>query len=189
MILKNAYYFRFFVVAVSLAIVGFRAPAYSQGRILDQAHVPVQIEPQQTQVWCWVASARMVATYFNKAAPPQCEMLHQQYGAPCCLNPPQCTRPGTIWEIQQLIRSFGLRASEIGPPANGYVLLNIFRQGRPIVLHLRQGHFVVAAGITVVADAWGQPLGIVRILDPYFGPYEKSLPELLLDWDAAVYVY
>lgn len=158
------------------------------GQILAQAYVPVPYERQQTLVWCWVASARMVAAHFNRQVPPQCDMLQRQYGAPCCANPQLCARSGHITEIQRLIESFGLRASQIGPPANGYVLLDLFQRGRPVVIHLVQGHFAVAAGIKVVATPGG-PLGIVRVLDPYYGIQDVPLPTLVSQWDAAVYVY
>jgi hypothetical protein len=174
-------------LAGAIALGSF-TPA-TNAQVLDEAYVNVPFETQQTQVWCWVASARMVARYYNKATPPQCAMLQAQYGPPCCQNPGQiCTVPGSIWQIQQLIQSFGLHTSMIGPPANGYVLLNLFKQGRPIVIHLAQGHFVVASGIKVVQTAMG-PLGIVRVLDPYFGIHDVPLPQLYAQWDAAVYVF
>jgi hypothetical protein len=88
----------------------------------------------------------MVATYYNKQTPPQCAMLQQQYSAPRCANPQLCTVPGHISQVQQLIQSYGLQASFIGPPTNGYVLLELFKQGHPLVIHLVQGHFVVASG-------------------------------------------
>jgi hypothetical protein len=172
-----------------VAIGGFPAEAEAQvpGSVLDQAYLPIQIEPQQTLEWCWVASARMVATYYNKQTPPQCAMLQSQYGAPCCGNPQLCTVPGSIYQVQQLIQSFGLQASLVGPPTNGYVMLAWFKQGHPIVIHLAEGHFVVASGIKVVATPQG-PLGIVRILDPFFGQQDVPLPVLYQQWDAAVYV-
>jgi hypothetical protein len=161
------------------------------GPVLDQAYLPIQIEPQQTLAWCWVASARMIANYYNKQTPPQCMMLQEQYGAPCCANPGQvCTQDGTIYQVQQLIQTFGLQASMIGRPANGLEILNWFKQGHPIVLHViinGLGHFVVASGMQVVQTPGGQ-LGIVRILDPFFGPQEVPLPQLYQMWDAAVYV-
>ena len=177
------------IVALASAI-GLPASTFPvNAQILDQAYVNVPFEKQKTIVWCWAAAARMVARYYNAEAPSQCEMLEQRYGAPCCVNPYNvCTVPGSIWQIQDLIQSFGLTASTIGPPANGYVLLNLFKQGRPIVIHLVQGHFVVAAGIKVVESPMG-PLGIVRILDPFYGIREMPLPELYMQWDAAVYVH
>jgi hypothetical protein len=58
------------------------------------------------------------------------------------------------------------------------------------VLHVLingSGHFVVAAGIRVVQTPQG-PLGIVRILDPFFGQQDVPLPQLYQMWDAALYV-
>ena len=188
---------RFASVARRIAILFFplviggsvrHASAQFPGSILDQAYLNIQIEPQQTIEWCWVASARMVATYFNKKTPPQCAMLQAQYGAPCCSNPGLCTVPGHIAQVQQLIQSFGLHASQMGPPVNGYALLSLFKNGHPIVIHLAMGHFVVASGIRVVATPAG-PLGIVRILDPYYGAQDVPLPQLYTQWDAGVYVF
>lgn len=178
------------VVHGLLLAVSTSAPstAEPQVMVLDQAYVNVPFETQQTQVWCWVATARMVARYYNVTTPPQCQMLAQQYGAPCCQNPAMCARPGYIQEIQALVASFGLRSSSIGPPTDGYTLLNLFKQGRPIILYVNNSHFVVANGIKVVATPGG-PLGIVSILDPYFGPYEEALPNLYMRWGAAIYVY
>jgi hypothetical protein len=181
---------RTLVLTLALLVAGVpfsTAKAQLPGQILEQAYLNIKIEPQQTMEWCWVASARMVATYYNRETPPQCAMLHQQYGAPCCANPQLCTVPGHITQIQQLIQSFGLHVSMLGPPTNGYVLLNLFEQGHPVVIHLIQGHFAVASGIKVVATPMG-PLGIVRILDPFYGVKDVPLPILLSQWDAAIYV-
>ncbi len=164
-----------------------RAEAQAPSQVLDQTYLPIQIEPQQTLEWCWVASAHMVATYFSKKTPSQCAMLQDQYGVPCCANPQLCTVPGSIYQVQQLIQSFGLRASLIGAPTNGYVLLALFKQNHPIIIHLVQGHFAVASGIKVVATPSG-PLGVVHILDPFYGIQDVPLPTLYQQWDAAIYV-
>jgi ABC-type bacteriocin/lantibiotic exporter with double-glycine peptidase domain len=175
------------VVLVNTITCLTRVQAQVPSQVLDQAYLPIQIEPQQTLEWCWVASARMVARYFSKQTPSQCAMLQEQYGAPCCADPQSCTVPGSIFQVQQLIRSFGLKASLIGPPTNGYVLLALFKQNHPIVIHLVQGHFAVASGIKVVATPAG-PLGIVHILDPFYGIQDVPLPTLYQQWDGAVYV-
>lgn len=192
-------YFRLFlavalVFGFALVLIGLPFSASKAqfppppGAVLDQAYINVPYEPQQTLVWCWVASARMVARYFNRQAPSQCEMLQQQYGAPCCSNPQFCWRGGYINEIQQLIGNFGLHYSAMGPPTDGYSLLALFRQGRPVVIHLRQGHFAVASGIRVMATPMG-PLGVVRVLDPFYGIQDVNLPILYSQWDAGLYVY
>jgi len=161
--------------------------AQQVGQILSQVDLGIQIEPQQTLEWCWVASARMIATHYNRRVPPQCDMLQQQYGAPCCSNPALCTVPGSIWQVQQLIGSFGLRYSQVSRPASPNEMLALFNQGHPIVIHLVQGHFVVASGMKMVVTPVGT-LGIVHILDPFYGVQDISLPNLYSMWDAGLYV-
>jgi hypothetical protein len=185
---------RFLLFAMLLSAIGgllSKSEAQPLGPVLDQVYLPIQIEPQQTLTWCWVASARMIATYYNKQTPPQCMMLQDQYNAPCCANPGQiCTQDGTIYQVQQLIQTFGLQASMIGSPANPTQMLSWFKQGHPIVLHLiisGSGHFVVASGMQVV-QTLGGPLAIVRILDPFFGPKDVPVTQLYQMWDAALYI-
>lgn len=153
-------------------------------------HHAVPFHPQQTQVWCWVAAAKMVTEFYGRqAVPDQCAMLQIQYGAPCCQNPQLCSRAGHISEIQALIGRFGGRSSSVAPPANGFVLYDALRRG-PIVMHTRQGagHFVVATGMRVVPSPVG-PLGMVSISDPFFGQYEIDFPSLMQAWTAALVVY
>lgn len=184
---------RRFFVSVFLAVFlvfdfGLRcAFAQMYGPIIAQANVNVPYFSQNTSEWCWVAVSEMVAAYFVPNVPSQCGMLQLAYRAPCCSNPTLCTVPGSIQQVQQLIQGFGLQTSQIGPPANGYVLLNLFQQGHPIVIHLNIGHFVVATGITVYMTAQG-PLGVVHILDPELGPLDIPLPALDQNWDVGVYV-
>jgi hypothetical protein len=171
-----------------LLVVGDKSFAQLPGQVLDQAYLNVPYEQQQTIVWCWVASARMVARYYNVSTPSQCQMLQAQYGAPCCSQPHLCARAGHISEIQALIASFGLRYSTVAPRVDGWTLLSIFKRGHPVVMHVDNSHFVVAVGMRVVATPQG-PLGIVRILDPFRGVHEQDLPSLYSRWDAAVYVF
>lgn len=165
------------------------SPPFDYGRYPPINHA-VPFHPQQTQVWCWVAAAKMVAEYYGRRpVPDQCAMLQLQYGAPCCQYPQLCSRAGHIAEIQALIRSFGGRSSNVALPANGFVLYNALRRG-PIVMHTRQGagHFVVATGMRVVPSPMG-PMGMVAISDPFFGQYETDFPSLMQAWTAALVVY
>ena len=150
----------------------------------------VPFHAQKTMVWCWVAAAEMVAEYYaRQPVPEQCAMLQMQYGAPCCIDPTPCLRPGAITEVQALVAHFGCRFSGVAPPANGFVLYDALKRG-PIIMHTRQGagHFVVATGMRVMATPYG-PCGMVSIHDPLLGPYEIDFPTLLQNWDAAVVVY
>lgn len=184
------------LAAITVALILLAAPSpRGQGidpqtgfPIIDQIYLQVPFERQETLVWCWVASAKMVASYFNVSTPSQCRMLEQAYGAPCCSSPSYCARPGHIQEIQRLIGGFGLRYSAMGPPTDGWTLFNIFRQGRPIVLHVNNSHFVVAAGMKILSTPQG-PLGVVRVLDPFYGVYDEPLPRLYSRWGVALYVY
>lgn len=175
-------------VALALGLSSSRPNrAEAQPTILAQAALPVPYETQATLEWCWVASARMVARYYNVATPPQCMMLQQAYGPACCANPAMCTVPGSIYQIQSLIAGYGLHYSMLGGPVDGFTMLRLIQQGHPIVIHLRLGHFAVISGITVVATPNG-PLGIAHVLDPYFGIQDVPLPTLYQQWDVALYV-
>lgn len=153
-------------------------------------HHAVPFHGQQTQVWCWVAAAKMVAEFYaRQPVPDQCAMLEIQYGAPCCRRPDLCARGGHISEIQSLIEQFGGRASTFSRPANGFALYDALRRG-PIVMHTRQGagHFVVAVGIRLVPSPIG-PLAMVSISDPFYGRYEVDFPSLMQAWTAALIIH
>jgi Papain-like cysteine protease AvrRpt2 len=173
----------------TLCVLIFPHPSVAQYPNFPPISHDVPFHAQNTMVWCWVAAAKMVAEYYaRQSVPSQCEMLQMQYGVPCCQYPQQCTRAGSIFEIQALIARFGGRPSGIAPPADGFVLYDALRRG-PIVMHTRQGagHFVVATGMRVVPSSIG-PLGIVAIHDPFFGRYEVTFPDLMQAWTAALVV-
>jgi hypothetical protein len=150
----------------------------------------VPFHAQSTQVWCWVAVAKMVAEFYGRTSiPNQCAMLQIQYGAPCCQQPQLCMRAGHISEVQALIQRFGGRTSAVSPPANGFALYQALARG-PIVMHTTQGsgHFIVATGMRIVATPYG-PLGMVSISDPFNGQYEIDFPSLAMQWTSAVVVF
>jgi hypothetical protein len=159
-------------------------PAFDYTRYPEIRH-NVPLIRQDTVVWCWVAAAKMILDW-RGSSPNQCSMLQQQYGAPCCLNPALCARPGHIAEIGELIRRFGGRPSSVAPPANGFILYDALRRG-PIVMHTREGHFIVATGMRVEPSPYG-PLGVVLINDPFRGSFAVPFPELIMMWDAALVV-
>lgn len=190
-------YFRPSLVALAsllvVASLGALSPTYAQwgfdyGRFPPIRH-SVPFHRQETMVWCWVASAKMVSEYYNRRTPSQCRMLEDVYGAPCCSAPDMCARGGYIAEIQNLIHRFGGRTSHVSPPGDGFALYATLRRA-PIVLHTRQGqgHFVVATGMRVVPTQFG-PLGVVSVNDPFFGVYDVEFPRLLQAWNAALVVH
>jgi hypothetical protein len=165
----------------------YAQPGFDYSRFPPIRHA-VPFYRQDTMVWCWVATAKMVAAYYNRQTPSQCEMLQMSYGVPCCQAPQMCERGGYINEIQAMIQRFGGRASQLSPPGDGFALYAALRRG-PIVMHTRQGagHFVVATGMRVVPTQFG-PLGVVAINDPFFGQYEVDFPQLMQAWTGALLI-
>src|SRR5690606_35096701 len=88
---------------MSLSTSPSLAQPFSQGPVIDEVQLRVPFHRQDTLVWCWVASAKMVVEAIGEEAPTQCQMLEQVYGAPCCTQPWRCARAGHITEIQNLI--------------------------------------------------------------------------------------
>ena len=149
---------------------------FYSGPTIDEVQLRVPFVRQDTLVWCWVASAKMVAEALGHQTPSQCHMLQQQYGAPCCSQPWLCNRPGHITEIQSLISSFGLSLTELSTFGTAQGIFDTLRETRaPIVAWVDQSHFVVITGMKVVPSAFG-PLGIVRINDPIRGRFDQQWP-------------
>lgn len=181
-------------ILVGLLLLIISQPLFGQQNYDNYNYPPISYDVpfhiQETQVWCWVAAAKMITEYYaREEIPNQCQMLEIAYGAPCCQNPAICERPGHITEIQNLIQRFGGRVSEISPPTNGFLLYEQLKRG-PIVLYTAQGngHFVVATGMRVVSTLYG-PLGMITVNDPYYGQYEIDYPSLMQAWVAAIVVY
>jgi len=146
----------------------------------------VSIVLQETLVWCWVATAKMlVESNTKRDAPPQCAMLEGQYGYPCCSAPHLCARAGHISEMIALIQRYGGRASRVAFPSSPEDFYRILKKG-PLGIHTNEGggHFVVAAGIEENDGEW-----LVKIYDPFKGvrniPYRelRRLMDVLLVLD------
>lgn len=147
-----------------------------QGPVIDQVQLSAPFHRQDTIVWCWVASAKMVVESLGRRAPTQCKMLQQVYGAPCCAQPQLCARGGHIVEIQNLIARFGFSLSEISTFGDAFQVFNLLRETRaPIVAWVDGSHFVVITGMRIVPSQVG-PWGIVRIHDPIRGRFDQDWP-------------
>lgn len=177
------------MVWLVLAATPSRAMAqFYQGPVLDAVHVDTPFHAQDTLVWCWVATAKMVVESLGEYAPNQCEMLEQVYGAPCCSNPGLCSRPGHISEIQNLIATFGYSMSRLSSHGDGQQIFDILQYtGAPIVAWVDGSHFVVITGMTVAPSAVG-PWGIVRIYDPIRGRFDQDWPVFSRRLGAILYV-
>lgn len=165
-----------------------RAQPFWQGPVIDEVQIGVPYHRQDTLVWCWVASAKMVVESLGEDAPSQCEMLQQVYGAPCCSHPWLCAKGGYITEIQNLIATFGFSLTEISTFGDGFQIFDILEKtGAPIVAYVDGSHFVVITGMKVVPSQLG-PWGIARIHDPIRGRFDQDWPTLASRLGAILYV-
>jgi len=126
-----------------------------------RAQVPPSVDlgirniPQETEVWCWAAAAQQVIVKRKGSSPPQCAlvaMVHGRYPSFCCPHYERCTVPGSLGQIQKLIRNFGQRSSSLSPPTDAMTLYRNLRAGHPIILAVRNspysGHVVVLTGMS-----------------------------------------
>ena len=177
----------------SILIVGlFPLPSvgqqFYQGPVLDEIQLRVPFYTQDTLVWCWVASAKMMVEALGSDAPSQCEMLQDVYGAPCCSQPLMCARGGYLQEIQNLIGHFGYTLTSLSSYGDGFQIFEILRRtGAPIVAYVDRSHFVVITGMKIVPSQLG-PWGIVRINDPIRGRFDQDWPVFARRLGAILYV-
>ena len=115
----------------------------------------------------------MVAGALGRPTPTQCQMLEAQYGAPCCSQPWRCHRAGHIAEIQGLIATFGLSATELHTAGTVQGLFETLRDTQaPLVAWVDGSHFVVVTGMKIVPSPFG-PTAIVRMNDPFRGRFDQ----------------
>jgi hypothetical protein len=152
------------------------AQQFYSGPVIDEVQLSVPFVRQDTLVWCWVAAAKMVAESLGNQTPSQCEMLEDQYGAPCCRQPWLCNRPGHISEIQGLINTFGHSLTDLSTSGTAQDLFEALQDtGAPLVAWVDGSHFVVITGMKIVPSAYG-PMAVVRINDPIRGRFDQPWP-------------
>jgi hypothetical protein len=88
---------------------------------------------QQTEVWCWAASAEMVFRYYqlpnlNGFGQYQCGIVAAYFGGPCLQNCALCVAPiGPMSNMQSLIVGYGQFARNLGVPSPTLSSLLILR--------------------------------------------------------------
>lgn len=176
-----------FAMLVVLPLIAAGQPFW-QGPVIDRVQLEAPFHRQDTIVWCWVASAKMVVEALGESAPSQCEMLQRVYGAPCCSQPHLCARGGHIVEIQNLVEQFGYSLSEISTFGDGFQIFDLLRTtNAPIVAWVDGSHFVIITGMRIVPSQMG-PWGIVRIHDPIRGRFDQDWPVFSQRLGAILYV-
>lgn len=181
-----------------LMLTGLAAlPAAAQMRSLPPpVDLGIRNIMQETDVWCWAAVAQQVIVKRKGKSPPQCAlvaMVHGRYPSFCCPHYERCAVPGSLRQIQTLIRNFGQRTTTLSPPTDAMSLYRTLRRGHPIILAIRNsqftGHVVVLTGMTWVAGAGG-PEAVLHVNDPLrVIPNRLSFRALVPRWQAAIVVY
>jgi hypothetical protein len=172
----------------------------SQGQFQSSIPRPIDLGiqniTQQTDSWCWAATAQQVIYWLRGNTPPQCQLVANAFNANvqyCCNYPQACNSPGYMQQIQSLILAYGGHYSTISPPANEMAVYQTLSQGKAIVLFLQTtpyvGHFVVVRGMEWVPTQFGYQ-ALLYINDP-MSYYTQPIPfnKLLSIWRAAIVVY
>ncbi len=164
--------------------------------VLPSVELGIPNIAQDTKVWCWAAVAEQVIRRRRGYSPPQCAlvaMVNGRYPSHCCPHYERCAVPGSLAQIQQLIRNFGFRYSALQPPGDALSLYRELRAGRPIIIAIRNsdhsGHVVVLTGMSF-ADVGRGAEAVLHINDPLASlPPRLLLRDLVPRWAAAIVVY
>ena len=121
--------------------------------------LPLSPIAQQTEVWCWAATAEMVFRYYglpniNGAGNFQCGIVAAYYQGACAYNCGLCVSPiGGMTELQKLLVNYGAVARAVGVNSPNLVSTLVFRAltvnevvaeldaSRPIVAGISAGSF------------------------------------------------
>ena len=105
-----------------LLLSALAAPAAAQMRSLPPpVDLGIRNIMQETDVWCWAAVAQQVIVKRKGKSPPQCAlvaMVHGRFPSHCCPHYERCAVPGSLGQIQTLIRNFGQRTTSLSPPTD-----------------------------------------------------------------------
>ena len=125
----------------------------TQANLPPPVDIPIPNITQQTPVWCWAAVAQQIIAFKQGSArtPAQCALVALSYATPpqyCCMAQQQCTTPGNLVQIQQLLWHFGGSVSSYARPTDPLTLYATLAQRKPIIMAIKSpyshiGHVVV----------------------------------------------
>ena len=130
--------------------------------------LPVPLEPQQTQLWCWAASASMIMHYLGASSVSQCDEANRRLDRTDCCNSP--VPAACVMEGWPEFEKYGFSATTSGA-LSWSSLVNEINNNRPVVFSWGWtgggGHLMVARGYTStrtdnlvdVNDPWGPNVG------------------------------
>jgi Papain-like cysteine protease AvrRpt2 len=162
---------RLFVVVCLLAASLFSGSIHAQFPTPQPPAQPVILNVpvvlQDTDEWCWLASAEMILQYHGTSY-EQCRIMEIGYRLPegaCCANANMCRVTGDWPQILAVLRMFGGVDGAVTGPLNPTALYYALSLGHPVIAKIRSGmtsmHAIVIRGIyfnyELVPDIYGRP--------------------------------
>lgn len=169
--------------------------------------LPIGPVAQQTEVWCWAATAEMVFRHYsmpsvNAFGNYQCGIVAAYFGGVCQLDCGLCVAPiASMTELNRVIVNYGVVARQLGQPSATLSTATLFRAlsmdevrqeidaGRPVVSGITAGgfpfpnisqHVALIVGYEVTGTA-----ATLIVNDPF--PY--NLPQFVLQGRGNPYVF
>lgn len=153
---------------------------------------------QQTEVWCWAATAEMVFRHYglpsvNGFGNYQCGIVAAYFGGACTLNCGLCVAPiGSLTEMNRVVQLYGQVARQLGLASpilstsiafsalSFQTLRNEIDANRPVIAGITAGGFpfpnISQHAVLLVGYEQGPGGAFVYVNDPF--PY--NLPQFIL---------
>jgi peptidase C39-like protein len=162
---------------------------------------------QQTEVWCWAATAEMVFRHFNLPSVNgfgnyQCGIVAAYFGGPCLQNCGLCVSPiGGMTELNRVIVNYGPVARQLGLPSPILTSQLLFRAlsfaetkseidaGRPVVAGITAGGFPFpnfSQHVTVIVGYETSAAGQYLVVND---PFPYNLPQFILQGRPNPYMF
>ena len=158
--------------AVDLDHVPLQAPL-DGAALASSASLPVIMQHQQGNNWCWAAVSVSIANYYTADSATQCDVASKELRLGCCPERPGDPCPGNCdvpWQLNLALKRVGHLDSTLGQAATFAAVQAEINSQQPIGCHitwvLGSGHFVAITGWSLGASG----TSYVDIKDPFYGP-------------------
>jgi hypothetical protein len=166
--------------SVELAPIEPSAPAAAieATAVEDIPNLPIEVEHQKFDQWCWAAVATSVSHYYDAGSTwTQCLVAAAEVGASCCDDnlPDGCNR---WWYLERALArtgNFSFRSESAWPLDD---VRKDLRAQRPVGVRIEwanfSGHFIVIRGVHTGSDG----LDYLHVSDPIYGSISQPAEEL-----------